>query len=121
MLITNVSYEDFDFHAKCHGMKWENISELVDRLNLDGMGYLWTLQNDVIRDQTGAFRIKWDLRVMSYFRAKLSSCIDCLDRTNVVQSAIARRVLSSMLTQLGLVVIPATSDIENVFSDGKSG
>lgn len=45
-----------------------------------------------------------------------SSCIDCLDRTNVVQSAIARRVLTEMLTQLGIV--PSLSDVENVFNDG---
>ena len=46
----------------------------------------------------------------------MDSCIDCLDRTNVVQSALGRHVLSEMLTQLGLV--PAASDIENVFNDG---
>ncbi len=52
------SYKDFDFHAKCHGMKWENIAELVDDLDLSGMGYLWTLQGDAIREQTGVFRTK---------------------------------------------------------------
>jgi hypothetical protein len=43
------------------------------------------------------------------------SCIDCLDRTNVVQSALARHVLSTMLTQLGLVVNGST--VESVFND----
>lgn len=47
------------------------------------------------------------------------SCIDCLDRTNVVQSALARHVLSQMLTQLGLIVDPNTSAVESVFNDGQ--
>ncbi|ORY31290.1 SacI homology domain-domain-containing protein [Naematelia encephala] len=95
-------YKDFDFHAKCHGMKWENIGELVEELDFGNMGYLWTLQGEGIREQSGAFR---------------TNCIDCLDRTNVVQSALARHVLSNMLTQLGLIADPSTSSIESVFND----
>ena len=53
-----VSYKEFDFHSKCHGMKWENIAELVDEVDLGSMGYLWTLQGDAIREQTGVFRTK---------------------------------------------------------------
>ncbi|OCF38942.1 inositol polyphosphate-5-phosphatase F [Kwoniella heveanensis CBS 569] len=96
----DITYTGFDFHAKCHGMKWENISELVDSVDLNSMGYLWTLQGEAIREQNGAFR---------------TNCIDCLDRTNVVQSALARRVLSNMLTQLGLNVTGPI--VENVFND----
>jgi hypothetical protein len=55
---TDTRYKDFDFHAKCHGMNWENISELVKELDFDSMGYLWTLQGDAIREQKGAFRTK---------------------------------------------------------------
>lgn len=47
------------------------------------------------------------------------SCIDCLDRTNVVQSAVARHVLNQMLLQLGVVVDPATSNLDRVFNDSK--
>ncbi|OCF78932.1 inositol polyphosphate-5-phosphatase F [Kwoniella mangroviensis CBS 8886] len=97
---SDIKYVPFDFHAKCHGMKWENISELVDSVDLGGMGYLWTLQGEAIREQEGAFR---------------TNCIDCLDRTNVVQSALARRVLTNMLTQLGLKA--EGSIIENIFND----
>lgn len=55
---SDVTYKTFDFHAKCHGMKWEHISELVNDLDFDSMGYLWTLQSDLIREQSGAFRTK---------------------------------------------------------------
>lgn len=54
----DVKYESFDFHAKCHGMKWENISELVDQLDFESMGYMWTLQGEVMQSQHGIFRTK---------------------------------------------------------------
>ena len=40
-----------------------------------------------------------------------TNCIDCLDRTNVVQSIIARRSVAHQLTQLG--VLTAGQSIEN--------
>jgi len=39
-------------------MKWENIAELVEELDFGGMGYLWTLQGDMVREQDGVFRTK---------------------------------------------------------------
>lgn len=102
-------------------MNWENISELVAELDFGKMGYLWTLQGDAIREQKGAFRTKFvSLFGLQSQSADPHSCIDCLDRTNVVQSALARHVLSQMLTQLGLIVDPNTSAVESVFNDGRS-
>lgn len=49
----------------------------------------------------------------------MTSCIDCLDRTNVVQSALARHVLMQMLLQLGITVDPKTCDVEPVFNDSE--
>lgn len=51
-------YVPFDFHAKCHGMKWENISELVEEVDFGKMGYFWSLANEPLREQVGAFRTK---------------------------------------------------------------
>lgn len=48
----------FDFHAKCHGMAWENIGELVKGLDFDKMGYVWSLQGELLREQHGVFRTK---------------------------------------------------------------
>jgi hypothetical protein len=55
-----------------------------------------------MREQTGTFRI---------------NCIDCLDRTNVVESALARHILTNQLTQVGRTPDSLTSDIEWVFND----
>jgi hypothetical protein len=57
-----------------------------------------------MREQTGTFRV---------------NCIDCLDRTNVVESALARHILTSQLTQVGITPDTLTSDIEFVYNDGK--
>lgn len=40
-------------------MKWENISELVEEVDFGKMGYFWSLANEPLREQVGAFRTKW--------------------------------------------------------------
>lgn len=54
----DLKYVPFDFHEKCHGLDWSGISELVDELDFEKMGYLWSLQGDVVREQKGVFRTK---------------------------------------------------------------
>jgi hypothetical protein len=75
------------------------------RLTLLFSRYFWSCQGEVMREQTGTFRI---------------NCIDCLDRTNVVESALARHVLTSQLTQVGMAPDALTSNIEFVYNDGRS-
>ena len=45
-------------------------------------------RHGVVCQQEGVFRV---------------NCMDCLDRTNVVQTAIARVVIENQLTKLGVV------------------
>jgi len=61
----------------------------------------------VLAQQKGVFRV---------------NCIDCLDRTNVVQSAFGREVLSSQLEALALLNPSdgGRSEAEVVFNDGES-
>ncbi|CAF1002570.1 unnamed protein product [Adineta ricciae] len=51
-----------------------------------------TEKNTVLSDQTSVFRV---------------NCVDCLDRTNVVQAAIAKTILEIMLKKVGLLDIDA--------------
>lgn len=48
------------------------------------------------------------------------NCIDCLDRTNVVQSAFAREVLNTQLEALGILNQSegGRTEAEVVFNDG---
>ncbi|XP_069608760.1 phosphatidylinositide phosphatase SAC2 isoform X6 [Ranitomeya imitator] len=81
---SNLTYVTFDFHEHCRGMKFENVQTLTDAISdiiLD-MKWCWVDQAGVICKQDGIFRV---------------NCMDCLDRTNVVQAAIARVVMEQQV------------------------
>lgn len=87
----SVRYEPFDFHAECRHMRWDRLSILLDRIALDQdeMGFFLLLRDSsLVSMQDGVFR---------------TNCVDCLDRTNVVQSMLARRAFTSMLRKLSIL------------------
>lgn len=84
----SIRYEPFDFHAECRHMRWDRLSILIDRVacDQDEMGFFLLLRDgSLISMQDGVFR---------------TNCVDCLDRTNVVQSMLARRSLNTVLHKL---------------------
>ncbi|XP_032523606.2 phosphatidylinositide phosphatase SAC2 isoform X1 [Danaus plexippus] len=85
----NIIYATFDFHEYCRGMHYENVSILINAISdiIGDMRFCWRDDRGLICTQTGVFRV---------------NCIDCLDRTNVVQTAIAKYVLELQLCRLGL-------------------
>ncbi|KIM79647.1 hypothetical protein PILCRDRAFT_823187 [Piloderma croceum F 1598] len=97
----DVSYTEYDFHMETKGMKYENISKLIDTMQrtFESQGYLWISNNMIMSEQKGVFRV---------------NCIDCLDRTNVVQSAFARHVLNR---QLGAVALQNPSETGKTETD----
>uniref|UniRef100_A0A2M4A9F2 Putative phosphoinositide phosphatase n=1 Tax=Anopheles triannulatus TaxID=58253 RepID=A0A2M4A9F2_9DIPT len=84
-------YVTFDFHEYCRGMRFENVSSLIESLapEAGSMGFHWRDQNGPICNQKAVFRV---------------NCMDCLDRTNVVQTALGKAVLESQLVKLGLAM-----------------
>lgn len=86
----NERYEAFDFHAECKKMRWDRLNILIDRLahEQDEFGVFHLRSGTLISAQDGVFR---------------TNCIDCLDRTNVVQSMLAKRSLQLTLTKLGIL------------------
>lgn len=87
----SVRYEAFDFHAECRKMRWDRLSILIDRVALDqtDMGFFLILRDGSLSSlQEGVFR---------------TNCIDCLDRTNVVQSMLAHRNLDTVLSKLNIL------------------
>ncbi|KIJ17485.1 inositol-polyphosphate 5-phosphatase [Paxillus involutus ATCC 200175] len=101
----DVRYCEYDFHHETRGMKYENISKLIDELErtFESQGYFWVSNHMLLSKQKGVLRV---------------NCIDCLDRTNVVQSAFARCVLNMQLGAVGLTVEPPSgrSEIDKVFN-----
>ncbi|XP_015236584.1 PREDICTED: phosphatidylinositide phosphatase SAC2 isoform X2 [Cyprinodon variegatus] len=86
----NLTYVSFDFHEHCRGMRFENVQILTDAISdiITDMKWAWVDQAGVICKQEGIFRV---------------NCMDCLDRTNVVQAAIARVVMEQQLKKLGVM------------------
>ncbi|XP_066535600.1 phosphatidylinositide phosphatase SAC2 [Hoplias malabaricus] len=86
----NLTYVSFDFHEHCRGMKFENVQILTDAISdiITEMRWGWVDQAGVICTQEGIFRV---------------NCMDCLDRTNVVQAAVARVVMEKQLKKLGVM------------------
>ncbi|KAI5297648.1 hypothetical protein KEM55_004434, partial [Ascosphaera atra] len=81
----------FDFHHECRGLKFENVSRLVDTIasTLDDFGFT-VMQGDHLKQrQTGVVR---------------TNCMDCLDRTGVAQCAIAQYSLEKQLQAEGYAI-----------------
>lgn len=76
-------------HSFSRGMHFENVSVLIEGIANEAcaMGFHWRDSKGTICDQKSVFRV---------------NCMDCLDRTNVVQTAIGKTVLESQLVKLGL-------------------
>ncbi|KAH9818988.1 SacI homology domain-containing protein [Melampsora americana] len=106
-LKSNVKYFGWDFHKECKGMHYEKISNLIDE-TLDELlkqGYF----SSSGKSQTGVIR---------------TSCIDCLDRTNVVQARFSKHILNQFIVHLGLAHHPTPSSspshdggMENSFNE----
>ena len=84
-------FEWFDFHNICRGMKFENVSILMNSLGdtLDQFGTTTEVEGKVLMRQGGVLR---------------TNCMDCLDRTNVVQSACGQRALEEQFKSEGVTV-----------------
>ncbi len=84
-----IGFEWFDFHTVCKGMKFENVSVLLESLQEVLKSFKWNIKQDDrnICLQQGVIR---------------TNCMDCLDRTNVVQAAIGGWALEQQLGELGL-------------------
>nr|XP_057909456.1 phosphatidylinositol-3-phosphatase SAC1-B isoform X2 [Doryrhamphus excisus] len=86
-----IKYIAFDFHKECSRMRWHRLQLLMDMVGeiQEEFGYfLVDSDGKVLLNQEGTFR---------------SNCMDCLDRTNVIQSLLARRSLQSQLRRLGVL------------------
>lgn len=103
-----VAFKWFDFHVECRGMKFENISKLVEEFDgfLKSSGETVLHKGVVIAKQGGVIR---------------TNCMDCLDRTNVAQSAFAQHQLQSALQAEGFpidfVKDPSTNWFNTLWAD----
>lgn len=103
-----LGFEWFDFHYVCRGMRFENVSKLMETLGPFLKATSWTEISDdqSVQKQSGVLR---------------TNCMDCLDRTNVVQSACARTALEAQLSagsfSIDLQHDPSTSWFNTLWAD----
>jgi hypothetical protein len=84
-----IAFEWFDFHSACRGMKFENVSLLLDILGSRIEEWGSTVEgsnHEITNTQKGVLR---------------TNCMDCLDRTNVCQSSFGKYMLDLQLKQEG--------------------
>ena len=67
-------------------MKFENVSILINAIDefIQRSGFYWIDDSGLISMQERVFRV---------------NCMDCLDRTNVVQAAIGRNILLNIVSR----------------------
>lgn len=86
-LASKVHYIYFDFHHECSKMRWDRVKLLIE--HLIELGF------------TSSNYFQYDLssKTVKNLQKKVvrTNCMDCLDRTNVVQSMLGRWVLQTQL------------------------
>lgn len=100
----------FDFHAYCKNNNYDALTRLLTRdvsMDIDSFGY-FAMTSDAgktrLMTQTGIFR---------------TNCLDCLDRTNVVQTLLARKVMerfSNTFSSSFKYHFDANTDLQSWFS-----
>lgn len=93
-----IHYVYFDFHSETKGMRMDKAYNLVTRLQqeLENQAYFRGVDMPAGVDD----RVEARSLQTSVMR---TNCMDCLDRTNVVQSMFARAVLDRIFAELGLM------------------
>ena len=101
-------YLYFDFHNETKGLRWHRAQILLDQLKqglmqgqyFRGVDMPAQGQLEVRNQQTAVVR---------------TNCMDCLDRTNVVQTMIARWTLTRQLIDLGVLQPGQSADDDGAF------
>jgi len=102
-----IHYVYFDFHSETKGLRLHRAQLLLDRLGdaLDAQGYFRGV-GGAGAGAGGRPRLEVRATQTSVVR---TNCMDCLDRTNVVQSLLGRRSLNRQLADLG-ILSPASGE-----------
>ncbi|KAJ1666218.1 Inositol-1,4,5-trisphosphate 5-phosphatase 1 [Coemansia sp. RSA 1813] len=100
--VSLISYHAFDYNTEVRGGHFERVNSLINQIHPLMASFKYYLEENesgiALSLQQGVHR---------------TNCIDCLDRTNVVQSVISRSLVAEFLQQSGLIpggTVPAAVD-----------
>ncbi len=91
----------YDFHAECKGGRYDRLSQLLEQIipTLNDQGYFCaTFSPTKPSAKTTLSAPTWEIRSLQDGVVR-TNCMDCLDRTNVVQSMFGRYMLYRQLHQ----------------------
>ncbi|KAH3670258.1 hypothetical protein WICMUC_004911 [Wickerhamomyces mucosus] len=91
----NLSYIYFDYHHECRKFQWHRVKILIDQLIQLGLS-----NNDFYHERLSSTQLEVLHHQKNVVR---TNCMDCLDRTNVVQSTLAHWVLQKQLEIAGIL------------------
>ncbi|CAG2054275.1 unnamed protein product [Timema podura] len=99
----DVAHIIFDYHQECRGGNTKNLAKLKSKIDkyLDSFSVFFAKEDIVLSEQKGTLR---------------TNCLDCLDRTNCVQTFLGLETLGKQLAFLQLMEKPQiVSRFEEVF------
>ncbi len=98
--LRGVKYVAFDFHTECKNMRFHHLTKLIDRVkpHIREHGYFFTSGNDGDDDD-----VSTSANLVTQKGLFRTNCMDCLDRTNVVQSLLAAENLELVLLRMGVL------------------
>ncbi len=105
-------YVYFDFHNETKGLKWHRAQLLLDQLKpgLDRGQYFRGV--DMPADAQGRLEVRNQQTAVVR-----TNCMDCLDRTNVVQTMLARYTLTRQLTDVGVLKPGESAEDDKTFQN----
>ncbi|KAG0062048.1 hypothetical protein BGZ90_003280 [Linnemannia elongata] len=91
----DIKYLHFDFHHECSKMRWHRVALILDHFQseLHAQGSF-----KAVFGKDGVEKV-----VLKQTSVVRTNCMDCLDRTNVVQSVVSRWVLNRQLRDIGIL------------------
>lgn len=110
--LDRLHYIYFDFHSETKGLRWHRAELLMDRLihGLSRGGYFRGVESP------GAPGGPLDIRSVQTSVVR-TNCMDCLDRTNVVQSMLGRWAVTQQLVEAGILHPGETANDDTAFED----
>lgn len=107
----NIHYIYFDFHNETKGLQFHRTKHLLQQLDQSIRDNAYFRAVDMPGDSQG--KVETRSRQTAAVR---TNCMDCLDRTNVVQSMVGKHVLTRQLIDLGLLREGETVDSDQAFN-----
>ncbi|KAL8859727.1 MAG: hypothetical protein Q9178_003842 [Gyalolechia marmorata] len=103
-------YVYFDFHNETKGLRWHRAQLLLDQLKEGLVMGQYFRGVSMPGDSQGRLEVR--NRQVAVVR---TNCMDCLDRTNVVQTMLARWTLSRQLIDIGVLRPGESTDDDQAF------